>query len=34
LIGKDGNVIQEYVGDDPAQPLAERMGPELKTALQ
>jgi protein-disulfide isomerase len=34
LIGKDGNVIQEYVGDDPGQPLAERMGPELKTALQ
>jgi len=34
LIGKDGNVIQEYVGDDPGQPIAERMAPELKTALQ
>ncbi len=34
LIGKDGNVVQQYVGDDPGQPIAERMGPELRAALQ
>jgi thiol-disulfide isomerase/thioredoxin len=34
LIGKDGNVVQQYVGHDPGEPILERMGPELRTALQ
>lgn len=33
LIGKDGTVVQQYVGDDPAEPILERMGPDLKNAL-
>ena len=34
LIGKDGNVVQQYVGDDPADPILERMGPDLKKSLE
>jgi thiol-disulfide isomerase/thioredoxin len=34
LIGKDGTVLQQYVGDDPAEPIAERMGPDLKRSLE
>ena len=34
LIGKDGNVVQQYVGDDPGQPILERMGPDLKKSLE
>jgi cytochrome c biogenesis protein CcmG/thiol:disulfide interchange protein DsbE len=34
LIGKDGNVIQQYVGDDPGEPILERMGPDLKKSLE
>jgi thiol-disulfide isomerase/thioredoxin len=33
LIGKDGTVVQEYVGDDPGEPILERMGPDLKKTL-
>lgn len=33
LIGRDGNVIQKIVGEDPAQSLMERIGPELKKSL-
>ena len=33
LIGKDGNVVQQYVGDDPGEPILERMGPDLKRSL-
>ena len=34
LIGKDGNVVQQYVGDDPGEPILERMGPDLKQTLE
>jgi thiol-disulfide isomerase/thioredoxin len=34
LIGKDGNVVQQYVGDDPGEPILERMGPDLKRSLE
>jgi thiol-disulfide isomerase/thioredoxin len=34
LIGRDGAVIQQYVGDDPGQPIVERMGPDLKKSLE
>ena len=34
LIGKDGNVVQQYVGDDPGEPILERMGPDLKRTLE
>jgi thiol-disulfide isomerase/thioredoxin len=33
LIGKDGSVVQQYVGDDPEQPIAERMGLDLRKTL-
>ena len=33
LIGSDGNIIQRYVGASPQISLAERMGPDLKQAL-
>ncbi len=32
LIGKDGNVVRQYVGEDPA-PVIERIGPDIKKAL-
>jgi thiol-disulfide isomerase/thioredoxin len=34
LIGKDGNVVQQYVGDDPDEPILERMEPDLKRTLE
>src|ERR1700735_3575654 len=34
LIGKDGNVVQQYVGDDPGEPILERMEPDLKRSLE
>jgi cytochrome c biogenesis protein CcmG, thiol:disulfide interchange protein DsbE len=34
LIGGDGNIIQKYVGASPQISLAERMGPDLKQALE
>ena len=33
LINKDGNVVQQYVGDDPGEPILERMAPDLKKTL-
>lgn len=33
LIGRDGKVLQQYVGDDPEIPIVERIGPDLKRAL-
>ena len=33
LIGKDGNVIQQYEGEDPGMPILERAGPDIKKAL-
>lgn len=33
LIGKDGNVVQQYVGEDPGSPVIERIGPDIKKAL-
>jgi len=34
LIGKDGNVVQQYVGDDPGEPILERMEPDLQRTLE
>jgi thiol-disulfide isomerase/thioredoxin len=34
LIGKDGNVVEQYVGDDPGEPILERMEPDLKRTLE
>jgi thiol-disulfide isomerase/thioredoxin len=34
LIGKDGSVVQQYVGDDPGEPILERMEPDLKKTLE
>jgi cytochrome c biogenesis protein CcmG/thiol:disulfide interchange protein DsbE len=34
LIGKDGNVVQQYVGDDPGEPILQRMEPDLKRTLE
>jgi thiol-disulfide isomerase/thioredoxin len=33
LIGKDGAVVNHYVGDDPDMPIIERIGPDLKKSL-
>jgi thiol-disulfide isomerase/thioredoxin len=33
LIGKDGAVVNQYVGDDPEVPIIERIGPDLKKSL-
>jgi thiol-disulfide isomerase/thioredoxin len=33
LIGKDGRVLQQYVGDDAGEPILERIGPDLKNNL-
>jgi thiol-disulfide isomerase/thioredoxin len=33
LIGKDGAVVNQYVGDDPDVPIIERLGPDLKKSL-
>lgn len=34
LIGKDGTVVQQYVGDAVDEPIIERIGPDLKKTLQ
>ncbi len=34
LIGRDGTVLQQYVGDDPGEPIIERMGEDLKKSLE
>jgi thiol-disulfide isomerase/thioredoxin len=34
LIGKDGAVVNQYVGDDPDMPIIERIGPDLKKSLE
>jgi thiol-disulfide isomerase/thioredoxin len=34
LIGKDGTVVQEYVGHDPNQPVVDRIGPDVKKSLE
>ena len=34
LIGRDGTVLQEYVGDDPNEPIIERMGQDLEKSLE
>lgn len=33
LIGRDGAVLQKFVGEDPAESIAERIGPDLKASL-
>jgi hypothetical protein len=33
LIGKDGSVVQQYVAEDPGLPVIERIGPDIKKAL-
>jgi thiol-disulfide isomerase/thioredoxin len=33
LIGRDGNVVDKLIGEDPATSIMERIGPELKEAL-
>lgn len=33
LIGKDGTVVRQYVGEDPGSPVIERIGPDIKKAL-
>jgi thiol-disulfide isomerase/thioredoxin len=33
LIGSNSAVVQEYVGDDPGEPLTERIGPDLKKSV-
>jgi len=33
LIGRDGNVVDKIVGEDPANSVLERIGPELRSAL-
>ncbi|MFZ3199925.1 MAG: TlpA disulfide reductase family protein [Candidatus Acidiferrales bacterium] len=34
LIGRDGTVVQLYVGYDPGESLADRIGPDLKKSLE
>jgi len=34
LIGRDGTVLQQYVGDAPEDPIVQRMGPDLKKSLE
>jgi thiol-disulfide isomerase/thioredoxin len=34
LIGKDGAVVNQYVGDHPDVPIIERIGPDLKKSLE
>jgi thiol-disulfide isomerase/thioredoxin len=33
LIGRDGSVIQKFVGESPAESIVERIGPDLKASL-
>ena len=34
LLGRDGNEIQRWVGEDPGRTILERIGPEIKRRLQ
>jgi thiol-disulfide isomerase/thioredoxin len=34
LLGRDGQELQRYEGEDPAQSILERIGPDVKSALQ
>lgn len=34
LIGKDGTVVQQYVGEDPGSPVIERIGPDIRKSLE
>lgn len=34
LIDRDGTVLQTYVGDDPAESISERIGPDVRRILQ
>ena len=34
LIGKDGTVVQQYVGHDPYNPVISRIGPGIKKSLE
>jgi thiol-disulfide isomerase/thioredoxin len=34
LIGKDGTVVQQYVGHDPYNPVVSRIGPDVKKSLE
>jgi peroxiredoxin len=33
LIGRDGTVLQKFVGEAPAESIVERIGPDLKATL-
>jgi thiol-disulfide isomerase/thioredoxin len=33
LIGRDGAALQKFVGEDPAESIVERLGPDLKASL-
>ena len=33
LIGKDGTILQQWVGEDPNQSLVDRLGPDVQRAL-
>ena len=33
LVGRDGNVLQRYEGEDDAASVVERIGPDLRAAL-
>jgi thiol-disulfide isomerase/thioredoxin len=34
LIGKDGTVVQQYLGHDPYNPVVSRIGPDVKKSLE
>jgi thiol-disulfide isomerase/thioredoxin len=34
LIGKDGTVVQQYVGHDPYNPVVSRIGPDIRKSLE
>ncbi len=34
LIGKDGTILKQYVGDAPGFPIIERIGPDVKKSLE
>jgi len=33
LLGRDGSVLQKFVGEAPAESIVERIGPDLKASL-
>jgi hypothetical protein len=33
LVGRDGTVLQKFVGEAPAESIVERIGPDLKASL-